>query len=456
MHAVMNLSTPNTSSKPDLILGMGATGRSVAAWLSSQKMDFAMADSDGDLSGHAELLQRYPDAEFHAGDLVDLDPSNYARLIVSPGVPPSLPVIVRAAQMAIPIIGDIELFSAAVSAPVIAVTGSNGKSTVVHLLSKMYAAAGQSASLGGNFGTPALDLLKDVTVQMHILELSSFQLETTFSLQPRVAAVLNISEDHMDRYAGLSDYVTAKGKIYRDCDMAVVNRDDANSRALAAECGQQISFGLDHPGDGQFGIIEQQQHSWLAKGKTKLLDVAELKILGRHNQANALAALALADAGGVSMEAAILALRNYAGLPHRTEWVGEHQGVVWLNDSKATNVGATIAALRGLDRPVILIAGGQGKGADFSALKSVINTQVKAVVLIGEDATEILLAVQGSTAISLADDLHDAVAQAANFAQSGDYVLLSPACASFDQFSGYVDRGNTFVRYVDDLMKERG
>ncbi len=452
--AAMNISSQQPLNKLDLILGMGATGCSVAAWLSAQRAGFDMADSRLNFVNKAKLCELYPEAQMIVGELDGIDLASYARLIVSPGVPPTLPIIEQAKQLQIPVIGDIELFAETVSTPVIAVTGSNGKSTVVHLLSKMCSDSGMAASLGGNFGIPALDLLNDPAIERHILELSSFQLETTFSLRADAAVVLNISEDHMDRYDDLSDYVYAKGKIYEQCKIAVVNRDDDYSVELAAGCDTQVSFGLDQPVEGHFGIIKYQQQTWLAKGHSRLIACKELKILGQHNQSNALAALALAEAGGVPIQTAVNTLRSYTGLPHRTQWVAEQQGVTWLNDSKATNVGAAIAALQGLDHPVVLIAGGQGKGADFSALKAVVETDVKAVVLMGEDAEILFRALQGSAAISLAINMQDAVAQAAKLASPGDYVLLSPACASFDQYSGYADRGETFIRCVETLTGE--
>ena len=436
--------------KPVLIIGMGATGVSVARYLTKQERRFVMADSRAGLSIAPELNRDHPTSELILGrEGNDLVFDQFSEVIVSPGVPANSPMVLRAREAGIPLIGDIELFSREVNSPVTAVTGSNGKSTVVHLLAEMYKHAGKNVALGGNFGTPALDLVTSPEPDHYVLELSSFQLETTASLRPAVAVVLNISEDHMDRYSGMDEYAQAKAEVYHNAEIAVVNRDDAAALALMPDGVPCVRFGLDEPPtEDDFGIRLHAGESWLVLGREMLLPVSKLKILGQHNWSNALAALALGGAVGLPYKAMLETLQGYSGLPHRSQWVAEVKGVTWINDSKATNPGATLAALEGLERPVVLIAGGQGKGADFSVLQSAVETYAKAVVLLGEDADEIARALTGTVPIVRVASMAEAVAQSAGLAEWGDYVLLSPACASFDMFSGYAERGRCFVDWV--------
>ena len=452
MVAVMNdieLAQTYKNNKPLLILGMGTTGVSVARFLAKQGRCFVMADSRLDL-GIADKLQcDFPGVELSLGSGHGLDFDNFSAVVVSPGVPANSPLVLRAREAGVALFGDIELFAREAHNPVTAVTGSNGKSTVVHLLAAMNKYAGVKVALGGNFGTPALDLITQPEPDHYVLELSSFQLETTSSLCPAAAVVLNISEDHMDRYADMNDYIQAKGSVYRDANVVVVNRDDKAALELAPDDVRRISFGLDEPScDDDYGIRFRVEEPWLACGNETLLAVSNLRILGKHNWANALAALALGDAVGLPREDMLETLRGYSGLPHRSQWIAEVNGVAWLNDSKATNPGATLAALEGLDRPVVLIAGGQGKGADFTVLEAVVKAHVKAVVLFGEDADEIAQKLDGAAPIVRSTGMADAVAQSAGLAEPGDYVLLSPACASFDMFNGYAERGRVFMDLV--------
>jgi len=454
MVAVMSdiaFNKPRQDNQLLLILGMGATGVSVAQFLSQQGRRFVMADSRSDLAIADTLRRDYPGMELSLGQGNDLDFDQFGEVVVSPGVPADSPLVLRAREAGVPMLGDIELFAREARNPVTAVTGSNGKSTVVHLLTAMHEYAGVNVALGGNFGSPALDLITRPEPDHYVLELSSFQLETTSSLCPAAAVVLNISEDHMDRYVGMDEYVHVKGRVYREANVVVVNRDDKAAFALAPDDVRRISFGLDKPpSEDDYGIKQQVDEPWLACGNEALLAASSLRILGQHNWSNALAALALGDAAGLPHEAMLETLRGYSGLPHRSQWVAEVNGVVWINDSKATNPGATQAALEGLDRPVVLIAGGEGKGADFTVLKAAVKAHARAVVLFGEDADEIAHKLDGTAPIVRSTGMADAVAQSAGLAERGDYVLLSPACASFDMFSDYIERGRVFM----DLVRE--
>ena len=316
-------------------------------------------------------------------------------------------------------------------APIIAITGSNGKSTVTTLVELMAKTAGMQAYAGGNLGYSALDLLDQPIPDLYIMELSSFQLETTHSLKAISAVVLNVSEDHLDRYASYADYAAAKQVVYQHCQCAVVNRDDALVMQMLAnsDYASSVSFGLDVPKAGQYGVREHDGQRWLAKGETLLLATNEMKLPGEHNIANALASLALGEAAGIPLQGMLQALREFIGLKHRTQWVRERKGVSWYNDSKGTNVGATLAALAGLPGKTVLIAGGQGKGADFDPLRAVSAEKARALVLIGEDRQLIAEAVQGYAPYVFAEDMAEAVKLAADLAQPGDNVLLSPACA---------------------------
>jgi UDP-N-acetylmuramoylalanine--D-glutamate ligase len=314
----------------------------------------------------------------------------------------------------------------------------------------MARAADIDVAVGGNLGPPALDLMREPEPALYVLEVSSFQLETTSSLRPVAAVVLNLSPDHLDRYADLAGYGAAKARVYRGAQRRIINRDDRRAAALAGQ-EAQISFGLDAPRSGDYGLREQDGAAWLARGETLLLPESDLRMPGRHNTANALAALALAEAAGIDQQAACAALRRFTGLAHRTQWVAERRGAVWYDDSKGTNVGATLAALRGMDRPVILLAGGDGKGQDFAPLREGLGGRARAVVLFGRDARRIEAAVQDVTNSYVVQDIAQAVDLAARLALPGDCVLLSPACASLDQFRDYRERGETFARLVEEL-----
>ncbi|MCK5901812.1 MAG: UDP-N-acetylmuramoyl-L-alanine--D-glutamate ligase [Cocleimonas sp.] len=431
-----------------LVVGLGATGLSVVRYLEKKGCNLAVTDSRQSPPCADELIRDYPHIPRYFGGFDATIFTNAKRLVVNPGLAVATPVIQQACDAGAEVIGDIELFAQAVVAPVIAITGSNGKTTVTKLLQLMAEKSQIKAQMGGNIGIPALDLLEHDDTELYILELSSFQLETTPSLKTAMAVVLNISEDHLDRYHDFAHYTATKGLIYHGCDHPLVNRDDPMAMALASENKTQLSFGLDSPETGHYGLRKNNNEIWLAKGEECLLPVSEIKLQGQHNQANALAALAMGEKAGLKRSAMLAVLTEYTGMDHRTQWVANIKGVDWLNDSKGTNVGATLAALEGLEEPIVLILGGQGKGADFSPLVTAVKNNVRSVILMGEDA-DIISAVLAQVVPEFrATDMSQAVALAAEQAQVGDKVLLSPACASFDQFENYQVRGDTFIQCV--------
>jgi UDP-N-acetylmuramoylalanine--D-glutamate ligase len=439
------------SPQPDtVVLGLGLTGLSVARHLHAQGRPFAVADTRTRPPRLEALRALAPEAPLHLGPF---DPSLLAgarRLIVSPGVVLGEAAIRQALACGVEVIGDVELFARAARAPVVAITGSNGKSTVTELMAEMARRAGRQVRAGGNLGPPALDLLQGPEPELYVLELSSFQLETLHSLRPKAAVVLNLSADHLDRHGDLQRYAATKARVYRGAERCVVNRDEP--RALAAAGHDNIGFGLDHPSQGHYGLCTRAGEVGLARGSQWLLGEGELRITGRHNLANALAALALGEAVGLDLTPMLDALRGFAGLAHRTQWVAEHRGVRWYNDSKGTNVGATLAALEGLPGPVVLIAGGVGKGADFTVLRAALARKARAVVLMGRDARLIAGQLRGAVPLSFAEDMRAAVAQAAQQARAGDSVLLSPACASFDMYRDYAQRGEAFMGAVREWI----
>lgn len=444
------------ANNDNLIVGLGATGQSVARYLRAQGKSFAVTDTRvAPAALESGAAPRWLQDAW-AGSLDQVDTTGFQRIIVSPGVALGHPVLQRARAAGAELTGDIDLFADAAAAPVIAITGSNGKSTVTALVAELLQAAGWNIAVGGNFGTPALDLLAP-TPQLYVLELSSFQLERSERLAPAAAAILNISPDHLDRYADLNAYVQAKARILDRAERGVLNRDDAWLRELPLPAGLQvISFGLDPPHAGSdFGVRAATQGGPdLVRGEEALLATDRLRLRGQHNWANALAALALAWPWlepGRSQAEALAALADFAGLPHRSQWIAEVGGVEYINDSKGTNVGATLAALRGTPGPLVLIAGGQGKGQDFAPLADYIPGKVRGVVLLGEDAPAIARALASVVPVQRVDDMYAAVAQAAAWAEPGDTVLLSPGCASLDMYVDYQARGDDFARAVRGL-----
>lgn len=437
-----------------LVVGLGKTGLSCARYLAARGVEVAVVDSREQPPALETLRQELPDVAVFTGGFEERVFAYAEQLVVSPGISLREPALAHAIERGVPVLGDIELFARAAQAPVIAITGSNGKSTVTSLVGEMARAAGFDVRVGGNLGTPALELLRESEPDLYVLELSSFQLETTASLQPAAAVVLNVSADHMDRYASLDEYAQAKRRIYLGARHLVLNRDDGLVRAMAVPDRACIWFGLEAPRSAQeYGLDCDADACWLARGEQRLLPEAALRIRGRHNVANALAALALAEAAGIDGGQALQVLREFPGLAHRAQWVAEQGGVSWFNDSKGTNVGATLAAVSGMPGKVVLIAGGDGKGADFSPLRAVLAEKGRAAVLIGRDAPRLEQALQGALPLVRAEDMDDAVRQAARLARPGDTVLLSPACASFDMFRNYEHRGDVFMEAVRRLLQ---
>ena len=437
-----------------IVVGLGKSGMSLVRFLASQGQSFTVVDSREQPPELSTLQRDYPQVAVHCGPLSADLLSSAEVLYVSPGLALSTPALQAAIAQGVRISGDIDLFAQYARAPIVAITGSNAKSTVTTLVGQMFSAAGLHAAIGGNLGVPALDLLDDA-LDAYVMELSSFQLETTSHLQARVAVCLNISEDHMDRYVDLDGYIAAKQRVFKHAQTVVVNRDDVASQPQQLPA-QVISFGLSTPQAGEFGLREQDGETYLALGEQLLLAVKHLKVRGSHNFANALSALALGTAMQLPMPAMLQALQDFVGLEHRCQWLCQVQGVDWYNDSKATNVGAALAAIEGLGADhagkLVLIAGGDGKGADFSSLKIPVMQYCRAVIVLGRDGERVAQAVAGSVPIERVTTLEAAVTVAARLAQTGDSVLLAPACASLDMFKSFEQRGDVFAQAVRDLL----
>lgn len=437
-----------------IVVGLGKSGMSLVRFLANRDIAFAVADTRENPPELATLRRDYPQVEVRCGELDVEFLCRADELYVSPGLALATPALQQAAARGVKLSGDIELFARNAKAPIIAISGSNAKSTVTTLVGEMAVAAGKRVAVGGNLGTPALDLLDDA-IELYVMELSSFQLETTDQLNAEVATVLNVSEDHMDRYSGLPAYHLAKHRIFRGARQVVVNRQDALSRPLPMENVPCWTFGLNVPDFKGFGLREENGEKYLAFEFQTLMPVRELKIRGAHNQSNALAALALGHAAGLPFDAMLASLRTFAGLAHRCQWLRERDGVSWYDDSKATNVGAALAAIEGLgadiDGKLVLVAGGDGKGADFSALRAPVAAHCRAVVLLGRDAERLAQALGDSVPLIRVGSLDEAVQQGAALAQPGDAVLLSPACASLDMFKNFEERGRLFAQAVEGL-----
>lgn len=441
------------SDRRTLIVGLGKTGLSCVRYLSGQGREIAVADSRLQPPGLDELKVGWPDVPVYLGEFDEELFAGFNELIVSPGISIAEPAIAGAAARGARIRGDIDLFADAADAPIIAITGSNGKTTVTTLVGEMARAAGRNVQVGGNIGTPALDLL-DQGADLYVLELSSFQLETTEELGALAATVLNVSDDHMDRYPDKMAYFQAKQRIYRGCKNAIVNLDDALSTPMARDTLRFLCFGFNRVNPETFSTRDDDQGTWITWGLDNLLLASELQLMGRHNISNVMAALALGHAAGLAMEPMLEVARSFRGLPHRCEFVCNLNGVDYINDSKGTNVGATVAAIESLvpdSGKVILIAGGDGKGADFQPLAEPVAACCRALVLIGRDAGKMSEAVGASVPQYRATSLQEAVSLARQAAEPGDRVLLSPACASFDMFRDYNDRGEQFRALVEGL-----
>ncbi|SFX03110.1 UDP-N-acetylmuramoyl-L-alanine--D-glutamate ligase [Marinospirillum alkaliphilum] len=437
-----------------LIIGLGITGLSVARYLAAQGITFAVADTRLHPPGLEELELHWPDVDIWLGPLDASLTCSMSTLVVSPGVSVSEPAIVAARAAGVAVIGDVELFCQAVTVPVIAITGSNAKSTVTTLVGQMAARAGLHVGVGGNIGLPVLDLLQQGPHDCYVLELSSFQLETTLSLQAKASVILNISEDHLDRYASMEDYQLAKQRIHHRSQCVIFNRDDDQTLPLHNRKAPQLSFGLSAPATAhELGLVVHSGARWLARGEQLLMPTTAVPLAGEHGLANALAALALGYAAGWPDQPMCDAIRDFEALPHRCQRVAERGGATWYNDSKATNVGATLAAVRGLqqpDRALWLILGGEGKGQDFSPFQTGLSN-VRGVALIGRDAVIIAEHLPGHLHVEPCGTLPEAVNWLATQVAPGDQVLLSPACASFDQFKGFAHRGEVFSQCVNNL-----
>jgi len=436
-----------------VVLGLGVTGLSAARWLSAHGARVRVADTRAEPPRARALRAELPQVSLTTGPLTEATFAGADLVVTSPGLPKELPPIRAVIDRGTEFVGDVELFARAVPSAVklLAVTGSNGKTTVTALTTELLAAAGLEVRGVGNIGEPVLDALSACERTRHwpdafVIEASSFQLETTSSLAPVAATVLNVTENHLDRYAGMAEYAAAKARIFANTGEQILNRDDAASLAMRITGRIVQTFGSGVPqSEHDWGLVDRKGATWLARGGALLVPAGELKLVGRHNALNALAALALASTLAKIDRPVLQALVAFQGLPHRMERVGEISGVLFVNDSKGTTVAATIAALDGIDRPAVLIAGGDGKGQDFTPLRASIEAHCRAVVLIGRDAPLISAALAGATpAIESAPALEAAVARAIARARPGDAVLLSPACASLDMFRDYVERGDRF------------
>jgi len=432
-----------------LVVGLGNTGISVARYLQKLGFNFAITDSRDKPPMIEVFLQQMPDTPVFTGGFDEAAFKVATHLVVSPGVSLNEKSIIKAIANGAKVVSDIDLFACSAGVPIIAITGSNGKSTVTTMLGEMAKAAGKKVGVGGNLGTPALDLLAQTT-ELYVLELSSFQLERTSVLNAAAATVLNVCADHLDRHADIAEYAREKQQVFNGNGAMVINADDPVVNAMQ-KAGRRI-FTFSIKKDADFYLARKDDAEYLMHNKRRLMPLAELPLEGRHNAANALAALALGVSIGLNEQAMCNALRTFKGLDHRMQRVAEIRGVTWVNDSKATNIGACVAALQGYQHKVILIAGGDAKGADMNELTPAIKEKAKTVVLMGKDAQLIEQALNGSVPVFSAENMAQAVQISASLARAGDNVLLSPACASLDQYKNYQDRGEQFTKAVLALL----
>jgi len=443
-----------------VVVGLGKTGASCVRYLAKRGERVSATDSRRAPPGLAELgdLAGSIDLKLGGFDLSLLEGAT--RLLMSPGVSLDEPIVKAARARGIEVLGDVELFAREVHAPVVGVTGTNGKSTVTTLVARMAAAAGRRVLAGGNLGEPALDLLAQPIPDLYVLELSSFQLETTSSLVLEAAVVLNVTADHLDRYPSIEAYARAKGRILANASTVVLNADDPWVLAMRDKeyraAARTVTFSIERT-DTDFSLVRDGAQIFLACRGERWLDVARMRVAGRHNAANALAALALGEAVGLPRAPMLEALEDFPGLPHRSSWVADVGGVRYVDDSKGTNVGATMAAVAGMPGPLVMIAGGEGKGQDFKPLADAFRGKVRAAVLLGKDAPAIAAALEGVcrtenvASREAAAAMEAAVEAAHRIAVPGDTVLLSPACASFDMFRDYGHRGDVFAAAVQRL-----
>jgi UDP-N-acetylmuramoylalanine--D-glutamate ligase len=445
----------------NVVVGLGKTGASCVRYLVKRGERVSATDTRLVPPGLEELGELLGSVDLRLGgfDLSLLEGAS--RVLMSPGVSLDEPIVKAARARGIEVLGDVELFAREVHAPVIGVTGTNGKSTVTTLVARMAATAGRRVLAGGNLGEPALDLLAQPTPDMYVLELSSFQLETTSSLVLEAAVVLNVTADHLDRYPSVEAYARAKGRILANASTVVLNADDPwvlamRDKEYRADAARTVTFSIERT-DTDFSLVRSGTQIFLARRGERLLDIARMKISGRHNAANALAALALGEAVGLPGAAMLDALELFPGLPHRSSWIADIGGVRYIDDSKGTNVGATMAAVAGMPGPLVMIAGGEGKGQDFKPLAGAFRGKVREAVLLGKDAPAIAAALEGVCRTQTVASrepvaaMEAAVDAAHRIAVTGDTVLLSPACASLDMFRDYGHRGDVFAAAVQRL-----
>lgn len=442
-----------------LVAGLGKTGHSIAAYLERRSKPFVVFDTRESIANLEAFSKDFPGVDVFLGHLPRMIYEQLAAIIASPGLPLDTPFLQQAAHLNIPIYGDIECLARELKAPVIAITGTNGKSTVTTLVGEMAREAGLAVAVAGNIGSPVLDRLDEAKpYDLWVLELSSFQLESTYSLKPIAATILNISPDHLDRHHNLTAYIDAKQRIYKQARFLLYNRGDLQTVPATQFMANQVrlaNYGLDAPTEENWGIIEQDGRAYLAQGKEPLLPADRLGLKGKHNWQNALAACALAAAAKIQPAAMIRALESFTGLAHRCQWVRNLDGVDWINDSKGTNIGAATSAISGIGASIqgkiVLIAGGLGKGADFTELRAPVARHVRSLVLMGEDADQIEEALSGVVPVLPASSLAEAVSLARSQARPKDVVLLSPACSSFDMFRDFIHRGESFATLVAKL-----
>lgn len=450
----MNATTTKPSSA--VIVGLGRTGLSCARYLRGLGWKIAVTDTRPQPPELAALRQLDREIPVRAGGLDTALLDDAVCVVASPGVSLNDPFFAEARRRGLEIVGDIELFARAVDAPVVGITGTNGKSTVTTLVGRMAERAGLKVRVGGNLGEPALDLLTSARAdaqrtELYVLELSSFQLEATRSLDLKTATVLNVTSDHLDRYHTIEEYASAKARIFARCDTAVINLDDPLVVTMPRPGQRTLGFSLRATIGADYSVATRDGEWWLMRGSAPLISVSAMKIKGLHNAANALASLALGEALGLPMASMLAELGSFAGLPYRAQWVADVNGVTYINDSKGTNVGATIAAVSGMSGPLIIIAGGDGKNQDFGPLADAFRGKVRHTILIGRDAGAIDKVLHGVTTTQSCATLEEAVKAAADAARPGDTVLLSPACASLDMFRDYTHRGAVFTQAVKEL-----
>jgi UDP-N-acetylmuramoylalanine--D-glutamate ligase len=435
-----------------LVLGMGVTGISVAAWCARNGVAAVFADSRERPPGVEDIRALLPGADIRCGDLPHSVPEGITEIVLSPGLPLDLPLLAEAKRAGIAVRSDIDLFINECTQPVIGITGSNGKSTVTTLVGRMLHACGVKAAVGGNLGDAALNLLAS-EADIFVLELSSFQLERSGDLPLHAATVLNLSADHLDHHGDMDAYGGAKARIYRDCSFAIVNRDEPEASVGAQSCAQQTGFTLGTPSPKDWGVIEQDDGQWIARGSYAVMPVASLQIAGRHNLANALAAFALADTLELPLDGLIAGAQVFPGLPHRMQRIASDDGILWIDDSKATNEAAAMASIDAVEGRLVLIAGGDAKGAELRNLARCLEDRDVLVILLGKDRDLLLQRLEGVCETLEVGGMEEAVLLAAQHAKVGDAVLLAPACSSLDMFANYAERGEIFADAIAEVQK---